>query len=87
MTDITPVISTRGGELAEVVRYAGHHGAHIPEEKKDGNGGAGGLAGRGRPGKRGESVVDVGSLDNFDGIVVVGGDGTLFEVGSLIYST
>lgn len=31
-------------------------------------------------------MVDVGSLDNFDGIVVVGGDGTLFEILQGIYA-
>lgn len=75
LTDITPVISTRAGELAEVVRYAGNRSDHTATSAS----GSGRNTGVGE-GRGAESVVDVGSLDNFDGIVVLGGDGTLFEV-------
>lgn len=66
----TVIFSTRGGEFAEIIANAG------------GGTGAGGGAVQGANGVGGGGVGGsrVGSLDDLDGIVVVGGDGTFFEV-------
>ncbi|CAN0280242.1 unnamed protein product, partial [Ectocarpus sp. 12 AP-2014] len=70
MTTVTVVFSTRRGELAEIITNAGDNSS------TDGATGAS----AGRVGGR----SNVGSLDDLDGIVVVGGDGTFFEVCDLL---
>lgn len=67
----TVIFSTRGGEFAEVIANAGSGtGASAPGAIQGANAAGGGRAEESR----------VGSLDDLDGIVVVGGDGTFFEV-------
>ncbi|CAM9497312.1 unnamed protein product, partial [Hapterophycus canaliculatus] len=74
MAAVTVIFSTRRGELAELITNAGGNAATEP----GGNGGA----------DRGEAAGEsrLGSLDGFDGIVVVGGDGTFFEVLQGLYA-
>ena len=73
MSEITLVMSSRPGELAEVVTEAGSSGGGRGESVAPGSTDA--TAGGGRGGK-----PRLGSLDDYDGIVTVGGDGTLHEV-------
>lgn len=90
-TDTTLVFSKRGGELSQIIRQAGRRGlATTSDEDRtaimDTGAAAAGIGecietvDRQAESSREADVVDVGSLDGFDGIVVVGGDGTLFEV-------
>lgn len=74
MVAATPIVSTRGGELAELIATAGvSEGCNRASVEATTDAGTGV-----RGGSRG--VSGLGSLDDFDGIVVVGGDGTFFEV-------
>lgn len=70
MSKITLIVSSRPGELANVVTEAGiisgGQGQGVGSDATDG-------------GERG-GEPRLGSLDDFDGIVTVGGDGTLHEV-------
>lgn len=80
MASVTVIFSTRKGELAELITNAGSPdgGDAVAEAAKGAaaGGGAGGrVQGGGAAGAR-----RVESLDDFDGIVVIGGDGTFFEV-------
>lgn len=88
MADITLIISTRRGEHMDVIRRAGTRGAvsikgsispkgesmveeaHAVDGSKESNGK--------RAGSKME--IDVGDLDDFDGVITIGGDGTFFEV-------
>lgn len=79
MATVTTVVSTRGGELAELVANAA--GAKLGGEESVGKDDAG----AGVEGGTGGAVSRLGSLDDFDGIVVVGGDGTFFEVLKEVY--
>lgn len=82
MVSVAVVFSTRRGELAELVTRAGSSGeggGAMAGGAKGGAAGGGGGGGGGR-GAVGPGRVLVGSLDDFDGIVVIGGDGTFFEV-------
>ncbi|CAM9303527.1 unnamed protein product [Ectocarpus fasciculatus] len=67
MTTVTVVFSTRRGELAEIITNAGDNSSSGDAARSASAGGGGGGS-------------TVGSLDDLDGIVVVGGDGTFFEV-------
>lgn len=67
MTTVTVVFSTRRGELAEIITNAGDNSSSGDAARSaSAGGGCGGST--------------AGSLDDLDGIVVVGGDGTFFEV-------
>ncbi|CBN76438.1 Sphingosine kinase [Ectocarpus siliculosus] len=66
MTTANVVFSTRRGELAEIITNAGDNSSTDATRGASAGGGGGGST--------------VGSLDDLDGIVVVGGDGTFFEV-------
>lgn len=77
MSKITLFKSSRPGELAEVVTEAGSSGEGRGEGVATGSTDA--TAGGGREGE-----PRVGSLDDYDGIVTVGGDGTLHEVFLLV---
>lgn len=70
MVTATTVVSKRRGELAEVIANAKGGKSPGTEKEDDGSGDVGAVP---------EAAV-LGSLDDFDGIVVIGGDGTLFEV-------
>lgn len=70
----TVIFSTRRGELSEIIASAAGGGAS-PSSAAGGASGAGGGGGA-----RGTDASRVGSLDVLDGIVVIGGDGTFFEV-------
>eukprot|EP00904_Undaria_pinnatifida_P009066 jgi/Undpi1/528/HiC_scaffold_10.g03992.m1 len=76
MSKITLIVSSRPGELANVVTEAGiisgGQGQGVGSDATDG-------------GERG-GEPRLGSLDDFDGIVTVGGDGTLHEVLQGIYA-
>lgn len=74
-TSTTVIYSTRRGEFAEIIANAGG-GANASGAVERANGAEGGDAG----GAPEVDVSRVGSLDDLDGIVVVGGDGTFFEV-------
>jgi len=79
-TSFTVIFSSRRGELAELVTTAG--GATCAPDAAVGEvQGSSGAEG----GRQGQDAggASVGSLDDFDGIVVVGGDGTFFEVNTL----
>lgn len=86
MSAITVIFSTRGGELAELIKGAGGSSGSTSASTDPGQGDANsnaatepeGGCGAGRGGPASDSRL--GSLDGFDGIVVVGGDGTFFEV-------
>lgn len=69
--------SSRPGELAELVTEAGSSGEGGGEDVATGSTGA--TAGGGREGE-----PRLGSLDDYDGIITVGGDGTLHEVFLLV---
>lgn len=81
---VTVIFSTRRGELAELIKNANGDNSSTSTSTNPGVGSDeateprvdDGGANRGNP--AGESRL--GSLDGFDGIVVVGGDGTFFEV-------
>ncbi len=77
-TSFTAIFSSRGGELAELVTGAGGAACAPDAAVEEGRGSGGDRQGQGRGQDAGGSRV--GSLDDFDGIVVVGGDGTFFEV-------
>lgn len=69
----TVIFSTRRGEMAELIANAGGGpNSSVAVEGMSGAAGGGWL--------RGPGESRVGSLDDLDGIVVVGGDGTFFEV-------
>lgn len=104
MADVTSVISTRAGEIEDVVRLAGREaemtstqagglelggGKEADSKGVTGDGAASAKDAGGSPedeaegaagGRSRGDVIDVGPLDGFDGLVIVGGDGTFFEV-------
>lgn len=77
MSKITLVVSSRPGDLAEAISAAGssseERGEGMATDSTDATAG-------GR--REGEARLD--SLDEYDGIVTVGGDGTLHEVFVLV---
>lgn len=91
---LTAVISTRRGEIEDVMKLAGQGGGNataLTSISNKAKGSVGTLNGsepipkgvqqNERDGENGNRhVLDVGQLDDFDAIVVVGGDGTFFEV-------
>eukprot|EP00752_Nemacystus_decipiens_P001239 g1238.t1 len=73
----TVIFSTRRGEFQEIIASAGGAASSsAPSAVEAANGTGGGGVGASR----------VGNLDDLDGIVVVGGDGTFFEVLQGMYS-
>lgn len=81
MATFTAIISTRRGELAEVINNAGAGGGN------NDHAGSGHSTTRPRPAADAGGIEEavggisrIGNLDAYDGIVVVGGDGTLHEV-------
>lgn len=72
----TAIFSTRRGELKDLIAKAGGGGGASASGAVEGGSDAGG----GGEATAGEGGSRVGRLEDFDGIVVVGGDGTFFEV-------